>query len=410
MRVVHAADPAASARELARQLGGDAVGDIVQLERAVAMRTGDAPDEAVERLADLAADVARAARIRQRTEVAFGEALARRMTSPNALAIHPSSLENAARALGEAMKELTLADDAMARHGPAPRGADEADDDDRALAALAADLAGASDDDDDFAGASDDDDFVGLPSIRTRAAAAFFVVVGGGLVLTGTGMLPYVALIGFAVVGAAVAALLLRLRNARQRQAVEAAEGRRVSRQSLADVAAVTERSGQAAELARMELDAWRARHETLTRLRRDASDRVRQARRNWESLAGPGADPDDLEEILRAHDPQRSIAGVTAESSPTIRAVAALHRRALARWRVAWAALGYDAAPPADQAVATLAALRAERARRPLVVVDPEPWVEPDRLAAALARLPEGVEVVVVRPARAEPTTPGVS
>jgi hypothetical protein len=380
MRVVHAADPVAHARALARQLGGDAVADVDELAAVVATRRGEGGDDGLRQLAALADDLARAARIRERTEIAFGEALAQRMTSPGALAIHPSSIENAARSVRDATAEVEAADDAIAALGPAP--------------VPDAPEAGAEGRPEDGPGRATAD----LPSIRTRAAAAFFVVVGGGLVLTGTGVLPYVTLVAFALLGVGVAVLLLRLRVVRERDLVELAE-RRVASESLAVASAAADRSGQAVELARIELQAWQGRHDSLTQTRREASDRLRQARRNWESLAGPGADPDDVDAVLRAHDPQRSLAGVTAEASPTIRAVAALHRRALARWRVAWAALGYETAPDIARADEALDELRRARGRRPVVVADPQRWVEADRLAAALARLPDGVEVVVVRP-----------
>jgi hypothetical protein len=379
MRVVHAADPVAHARALARQLGGESVVDVAELSACVAVRRGEGEDEELRQLVTLADDLARAARIRQRTEVAFGEALAERMTSPGALAIHPSSIENAARVVQDAAAELDAAETAIEQLGPPPVPAEPA----------AGDPPDAT---------SAGRPVVDLPSIRTRAAAAFFVVIGGGLVLTGTGVLPYVSLAGFAVVGLAVAVLLLRLRVVRERQLAETAE-RRVASESLAVALAAADRSDQAAELARIELDAWEARHAGLAQTAREANERLRQARRHWESLAGAGADPADVEAILRAHDPQRSVAGATAEASPTIRAVAALHRRALARWRVAWAALGYETPPDVTRAEEAIAEVRRSRVRRPLVVADPERWVEADRLAAALARLPEGVDVVVVRP-----------
>ena len=120
----------------------------------------------------------------------------------------------------------------------------------------------------------------------------------------------------------------------------------------------------------------------------------MRTARRRWHQLAGIDADPYDAEAVIRAHDPQLAFDERVALASPTVRTVAAFHRKAQARWRVLWAGLGHDEPPEPEDLEATLddvlgdhrrrqadlrlleaAEARASAeadARRPLVLVEP--------------------------------------
>src|SRR5439155_16138786 len=74
-------------------------------------------------------------------------------------------------------------------------------------------------------------------------------------------------------------------------------------------------------------------------------NERIRSARLHWAALAGANADPRDIDAVLRCRDPQYDVSG-GAQTSPTITTADALHRRAAARWRVAWAVLGVDEPP----------------------------------------------------------------
>jgi hypothetical protein len=154
------------------------------------------------------------------------------------------------------------------------------------------------------------------------------------------------------------------------------------------------------AQLDRLDLTE-EERRRLVRRTELDASivrlqERQRSAQRHWSTVAGPDADPHDIESVLRARDPQYDLAGATA-TSPTIRAVDTMHRRASARWKVAWAALGADEAPdPAE--LEQIVAERNERARRALVLIDPASWSSADRLAELLQQLPPDREVYLVR------------
>ena len=165
----------------------------------------------------------------------------------------------------------------------------------------------------------------------------------------------------------------------------------------LAQVAEATER------LAHVEVIAMDAeeRHRVVRRTELAAAnvrveERLRSARRQWATIAGASADPHDIEAVLRARDPQYDLAGATS-TSPTIRAVDTMHRRAAARWRVAWAAIGVDRAPPPAELDAAVAA-RNQRTEPALVLVDPATWVAADRLAELLAQLPADRDVYLIR------------
>jgi hypothetical protein len=196
------------------------------------------------------------------------------------------------------------------------------------------------------------------------------------------------------------------------------------SREASALLAAATgnaERSTDAAAHYRMMEDEWLARRAQLEANRERSLERVRSARRHWETLAGPEADPYDLDSVLRVHDPQFAITGAATKTSPTVRTVNAVHRMAMARWKVAWAALGYESPPPLeefDQHVARLGGapsspdvekaeqrLKAAEAwsdagatiDRPLILVEPEAWLPEDEFEALLGTLPAGAEVILV-------------
>jgi hypothetical protein len=99
---------------------------------------------------------------------------------------------------------------------------------------------------------------------------------------------------------------------------------------------------------------------------------------------------------------------------------VNAVHRKAAARWKIAWATLGYDSAPAVEDFEAQLIRLggrsgaqaqlvenRLKAAEawenagaiidRPMILVEPEVWIDESELESLLATLPAGVGVVVV-------------
>jgi hypothetical protein len=124
-------------------------------------------------------------------------------------------------------------------------------------------------------------------------------------------------------------------------------------------------------------------------------NERMRSARRHWAALAGAGANPRDIDGVLRSRDPQYDLSRAT-QTSPTIRAVDTLHRRVAARWRVAWAVLGVDEPPAPDELDARVHAITHDA--RPLVLVDPVRWLPAERLSELLQLLPAHVDVYIIK------------
>ena len=148
----------------------------------------------------------------------------------------------------------------------------------------------------------------------------------------------------------------------------------------------------------------------------------------HWEiwMLVQGGLSPHDrnvvVEDLLRVRDPQLELVGAASRTSPTVRTVSAVHRRTLARWRVAWAGVGYDEPPEPDAIHTHLERLRAAGSQRaaaarerlqaarlwseacatidrPIVLIEPEQWLAEEALEAMLGTLPAGAEVLIVEP-----------
>jgi outer membrane biosynthesis protein TonB len=87
------------------------------------------------------------------------------------------------------------------------------------------------------------------------------------------------------------------------------------------------------------------------------AEEELRVAERHWHELAGPDADPDDVDEVVRRLDPQHQDALLLASETATVRAANVLLDRATARWIETWTRLGRPV-PPLDQAAEVVAGL----------------------------------------------------
>jgi hypothetical protein len=220
--------------------------------------------------------------------------------------------------------------------------------------------------------------------------------------------------LAIAVVLAVAFAVMAVLRGRTAATKVDEAES------NLALMTRTVESTGSGRKLASIEArEAWIGRRAGLDAARDEAEERLRLARNRWHQLAGAGADPHDPDAVVRAHDPQLAYDARVSHASPTVRTVAAFHRRAQARWRIVWAEHGYEEPPPAEdlesvldeilsehrsavEAVRRLEEARARReatdvVRRPLVLVEPRTWVAPGRLSQLLSSVPPQGEVVLV-------------
>lgn len=94
---------------------------------------------------------------------------------------------------------------------------------------------------------------------------------------------------------------------------------------------------------------AAKADQRTLLLSRRDSAlEIVRVAQRAWHDLAGEGADPAEVEEVVRRLDPQHENVALIAQEMASVRTASSLLDGAMASWQVAWADLGRDAPLPA--------------------------------------------------------------
>ncbi len=464
VRIVRDADPAGHAAELAATVRGEVVRDLDHAGRAFAARAeagraepvvltdedraeleaaantsdagdasgGDSSEATIAELEELADELGMAERIRENTEAEVADVLSRRLSAASTVAIHPDAISQAATAVTDAEEEIATCDTQLAALGPLPS------------APRPASWEGVAPTPEDEPHTTADEETAESPAVETptrvtpapalpdqpRRRGALAILVG--LVFAGVAVLLLalslliVAVVVF-VVGLVIAAALLRrepappevdIRANREASEVRASATPRDLATPAPKAPGIPDERTFAPP--RLSDDEWRARQSQIEQTKERAGERLRSARKHWESLVGLGADPHDVDSILRVRDPQLELVGVASRTSPTVRTVSAVHRRTLARWRVAWAAVGYDDPPQPDDVGEHIARLRtsggasAEAARdrlgaasawraacatidRPIVLVEPEEWLPEDQLEAMLGTLPAGAEVIIV-------------
>jgi len=325
-------------------------------------------DAAIVELQQLADQLAMTERIRSDTEAGMTESLNRRLAATSAVAIHPSTIRQAAAAVTETEAEIDKCDEEIAALGerPAP--------DSRPT---------------DNSSPTEPQPPRGRRMVLAVGVVVLFVVAA--IVLFAVGVFVVVP-IAVLVVGAIATLLLIR----------------------------GTRTPAPPPSRATMSEEEWVDQRAQIDAARQGATERLRSAHRHWESLVGPDADPHDVDDVLRVRDPQLELVGAASKESPTVRTVNAVHRRIRARWRVAWAAVGYDEPPELDDVAAHLERLRGseagaaqtaqERLRaadawaeacavidRPIVLVEPAVWLPAETLETMVNSLPAGAEVIVV-------------
>lgn len=492
VRIVQSVDPAAAASALLEEHEADRADDLTTAEREVRrrveagrralvpagaddeqllLRAADIRAEAsvdppisdtdVEELERLASDLARAARIRARTEERFSATLQAKLAASSGVALHPGAIKEAGEAVVAAEAALAAAERALAALGPRPAttAPTTATGDDGGGSTSASGMAaagqwsratggrdaGADDEDPVLRRPHDVFDEAALDRRRaTRLGSAVFLVLLGLGLIAGAAGLPIGLAVGLVAVGVLLAALLvLRGRRGAEDRADSAARHAAESQSMLDSLGDAPSRPAAAAppeppsapapaepaqtpDGASDGEEEWLDRWVALEGARDDADEELRVARRRWHQLAGPDADPHDIDGVVRVHDPQLAFDARVADASPTVRTVAAFHRKAQARWRVLWNAIGYDDPPPPEaldglleqilgehrrtqaelrrlEAAEARAAANVE-ARRPLVLVEPSSWVSSARLAQLLASVPPQGQVLVLERESAQP------
>lgn len=430
VRVVIDPDPATAAARLAEELDGELIFDADAARRAFAARSAagrtdpvvleddeleslvaradeldserapDVEESALFEIRELADALARTDRIRMRTEVEFTETLNRRLSASSGMAVHPETIKQAGRNVTESEAEIKQIDAAIEALGerPTPEVVEMASPE--PAAAL-----------------FDDSNLESRRRARAFALAIGTIFGGVGVILLSAGVAVVVPIVVFSI-GLLVTIVLIA------RSFMGSVEDDPDAREASALLAAATgnaQRSSEAGAAHRLAEEEWLSRRSQLEAARERAEEKVRSARRHWDGLAGPEADPYDLDAVLRVHDPQFVITDAATKTSPTVRTVNAVHRRAMARWKVAWAALGYDTPPDVADLDEELARLSGASARveaeevgqrleaaqawsdagatidRPMILVEPENWLPEQELESMLGLLPAGAEVILV-------------
>ena len=215
----------------------------------------------------------------------------------------------------------------------------------------------------------------------------------------------------------------------------------KIASRNLENVARLTDRAYGGAALVDDQSNALQhdPEREIAERSLADAEDRLAYAESSWRSLVGPDADVDDVEEVLRSRDAQYGLSASVVVELPSHRAASAHRRRLHAQWKLAWWALDRPVPELADASDAIdaleaegvdqitvdgassggldpdeqlrledLAAGRsedelravAERTYPVVVVADGENEIDDERLREETAQLPDDVRFVVVSPA----------
>jgi hypothetical protein len=430
VRVVVDHDPAVAAARLAEELDGELIYDrdaartafaarasagrmdpvvlhedefdtlIAQADELGDLGTRPTVDEsALAELRLLAKSLGLTDRIRVRTEVEFTETLNRRLSASSGMAVHPETIRQAALALTEAEAEVSEIEQGIAELGDRPRPEQVQLETPSVVPQMF------------------DDEHLEQRRGRIFALSIGTIFAGIAIVLVSFGVAVVVPLVVFLLGIIVVGALMARTFSTEPRDDPDAREASAL----LAAATGNAERTSEAGARDRLAEDEWMGRRSQLEAARERSAEKARSARRHWETLAGADADPYDLEGVLRLHDPQFAISGVATKTSPTVRTVNAVHRKAMARWKVAWAALGYEQ-PPAledfDEHITRLggAEARAEAEKveqrlkaaaawtnagatidRPMILVEPENWLPEDELESMLRTLPAGAEVILV-------------
>ena len=350
---------------------------------------------------------------------AASEDARQRAGSASGLAVHPTSIRDAAADVLDARATVLERQQELDRLGQDETGAPgdvASDDDQRAEPTSAAREHGLR--------------LTDVAAVRWAAVVAAAALAVGVLIVILTGSALALAL-------PAVGVLWLSVVVVRQR---DDSYDEKVASRNLENVARLTDRAYGGAALVDERSSALDPERAAAERALADANDRLAYAESSWRSLVGPDADVDDVESVLRARDAQYGVSDAVVGELPSYRAASAHRRRLHAQWKLAWWALdrpvpGLEEASAAvdaleaegvDQIVVEgaasggldadeqarlddLAAGRAEDELRAVadqtylvvVVADDEDEIDDDRLRAETAQFPDDVRFVVVSPAR---------
>jgi hypothetical protein len=365
-------DPDSAALNLAEALGAELAVTGEDLAEAMAGRRGQSrpvPPAALRDLRHLSEELAKAERIRARTEAKVIESLGDRLAAGTGVTVHPASIREAAEAVLHARAAVAELEAIFAEQDALEAAPDvePAEAQREAVEDFAWDAAPA----------------------RWRTLGYVVVAVGIAVAAIAAEVPIYLAAI---VPLLALAIGMRRMQHARSEARADFEAG-----SHLAGMGAATDELFGRRQVTAPLVGRRRAQEVQMSA----ATEQLRAAERHWSDLAGPGADPADVDAVLRQRDPQLHRAEVWATQSAAVRTAAAVHRKARARWRVAWAALDRDA-PAIGDAPTIIDALASEGDAptdlRPLVVTGTAASAS-GSLRQDLERLARWVPVIVVHP-----------
>lgn len=302
-------------------------------------RSVAAPD--LDELRSLAARVRRAEGVVERTRRRAVAEAGARLAGAGAVAVHPETVRSRAADVVRAREALVAAERALAEHAVGG----EPDDPVVAVPTVDGSRAGV----------------VAAAELRVRRNQAVGLVMasfGLALVLFALAVVPLWAALLLPFLTSIVALRILGSggRSARPEPSASASLLDEVDAYTVAEGRAdpVEERS-----TALQELEARRSL----------AEEDLRVADRSWQDLAGPDADVEDLDAVVRRFDPQHEAAEEVAAGSLSVRAVEAAAARSRLEWEDRWRSLGQPAPTVDERDVAAALARLAERPS-PVVVL----------------------------------------
>ncbi len=365
-------DPDAAALDLAETLGAELAVSGEDLAEAVAGRRGQSrpvSPTALRDLRHLATELAKAERIRARTEAKVIESLGDQLAAGTGVTVHPASIREAAKAVLRARAAVAELDASFAEQ-------------DALEPETEVELAPTH--------AEPEAEFTWDARPAQRRALLYLTIA---VVVAGVAIVAAVPVYLAAIVPLlGVAMTMGRIQHERSEARADFE-----ARSHLAGMGAATDELFGRRQATAPVVGRRRAQEVQLS----TATEQLRVTERHWSDLAGPGADPADVDAVLRQRDPQLHRAEVWATQSAAVRTAAAVHRKARARWRVAWAALDRD--PPSSGDGETVIDSLASEGDAPTdlrpIVVTGAAATSSGSLRQDLERLARWVPVIVVHP-----------
>lgn len=278
------------------------------------------------------------------------EAVQSRAAAASEIAVHPTSIRDAADDVVRARAELEACNAALAATAPADADADADDADDHDAQSRSPQPA-------DLTPAEPDPPrrFSGWQLTDAGALRTPILVVGVALAVGVVTLLLTGSPLALAIPGLAVCWVVVVI--VRQR---DDAYDQELASRNLASVSRITDQAyGGTDAVTQSASVVEESPDHSAEAAVRDAENRLAFTEAAWRSLVGPDADVDDVESVLMARDARYRLGDHAVEELPAVRTADAHRRRLLAQWKLAWWVLDrpVPAMPAAEEALSALEA-----------------------------------------------------